>query len=66
MGFSRQEDLNGSPFPSPGDHPDPGNKPRSPVLQVDSLPSESLGKPFFYKGLINTLGSVRLSLCHNY
>ena len=27
-------------FPSPGDHPDPGIKPRSSALQTDSLPSE--------------------------
>ena len=30
----------GLPFPSPGDLPDPGIKPRSPALQADSLPSE--------------------------
>ena len=28
-----------------GDLPDPGTKPASPALQVDSLPSESPGKP---------------------
>ena len=33
------------PFPSPGDLPNPGIKPRSPALQADSLPEESLGKP---------------------
>ena len=27
-------------FPSPGDLPNPGFKPRSPTLQVDSLPAE--------------------------
>ena len=32
-------------FPSPGDLPNPGIKPRSPALQVDSLPTESQGKP---------------------
>ena len=31
-------------FASPGDFPDPGNEPRSPVLQADSLTSELLGK----------------------
>ena len=31
----------GLPFPSPGDLPDPGIKPRFPALQADSLPSES-------------------------
>ena len=30
----------GLPFPSPGDLPDPGIKPRSPALQADSLLSE--------------------------
>ena len=30
----------GKPFPSPGDLPNPGIKPRSPALQADSLPSE--------------------------
>ena len=34
-----------SPFPSPGDLPDPGFEPRSPVLQEDSLPSEPPGEP---------------------
>ena len=45
MGFSRQEYKNGLPFPSPGDLPHPGIKSESPVLQVDSLPPESPGKP---------------------
>ena len=33
----------GSPFPSPGDLPNPGSEPRSPALQVDFLPSEPPG-----------------------
>ena len=33
------------PFPSPRDLPNPGIKPRSPSLQVDSLPAEPQGKP---------------------
>ena len=45
MGFSRQECWSGLAFPSPGDLPDPGIKPRSPVLQADALPSEPPGKP---------------------
>ena len=45
MGFSRQEYWSGLPFPSPGDLPDPGIKPRSPALQADSLQSEPPGKP---------------------
>ena len=40
MGFSRQEYWSGLPFPSPGDLPDPGIKPRSPALQEDSLPTD--------------------------
>ena len=36
MGFSRQEYWSGLPFPSPGDLPDPGIEPRSPVLQSDA------------------------------
>ena len=34
VGFPRQEYWSGLPFPSPGDLPDPGIKPRSPALQV--------------------------------
>ena len=40
MGFSRQDYWRGLPFPSPGDLPNPGIEPKSPVLQADSLPSE--------------------------
>ena len=40
MGFSRQEYWKGLPFPSLGDIPDPGIKPRSPTLQADALTSE--------------------------
>ena len=32
MGFSRQEDGSGLPFPSPGDLLDPGIEPMSPAL----------------------------------
>ena len=45
MEFSRQEYWSGLSFPSPGDLPDPGIKPRSPALLADSLPSEPPGKP---------------------
>ena len=37
--------LKWAAFPSPGDLPDPGVKPESPALQVDSSPSELQGKP---------------------
>ena len=45
MGFSRQEYWSGLPFPSPGDLPDPGIKPRAPTLEADTLTSEPPGKP---------------------
>ena len=37
--------LEGVPFPSPADLPDPGIEPGSPALQADSLPTELPGKP---------------------
>ena len=43
MGFSKQEYRSGLPFSPPGDLPDPGTKPTSPSLQVDSLS----GKPIY-------------------
>ena len=46
MGFSRQEHWSGLPFPSPGDLPNPGIKPRSPALQADTLTSEPPGKSY--------------------
>ena len=48
LGFSRQEYWSGVPFPSPGDLPNPGMEPKSPLspaVQVDSLQSEPPGKP---------------------
>ena len=44
MGFSRQEYLSGLAFLSPEDLPDPGMESGYPTLNVDSLPSEPLGK----------------------
>ena len=38
--FSRQECWSGLPFPSPQDLSNPGAKPKSPALHVDSLLSE--------------------------
>ena len=46
MGFSRQEYWSELPFPSPGDLPNPGIEPRSPALQIDSLPTELRGKKY--------------------
>ena len=48
-GFSRQEYWCGLPFPSPGDPPNSGIELRSSSLQVDSLLTESPGKPNWYK-----------------
>ena len=45
MEFSRTEYWSEYPFPSPGDLPNPGIKPRSPALQADYLPAEPQGKP---------------------
>ena len=45
MEFSMPEYWSGYPIPSPGDLPNPRIKPRSPALQVDSLPAEPQGKP---------------------
>ena len=44
-GILRQEYWSGLPFPTPGNHPDPGIKLGSPALQVDSLTSEPPWKP---------------------
>ena len=41
MGFSRQEYWSGLPFPTPGDLPDPGIKPKSPTWQANFLPLNS-------------------------
>ena len=48
MGFLRQEYWSGLPFPPPGDLPDPGFKPASPVLFCTEgrfFTTEPPGKP---------------------
>ena len=48
MGFSRQENWSGFPFPSPGDLPDPGIEPASPassILAGRLFRTEPSGKP---------------------
>ena len=45
MEFCRQEYWSGLPFPSPGDLPDLGIKPRYPALQVDSYCLSRQGSP---------------------
>ena len=61
MGFSRQEYWSGLIFPSPGDLPDPGIKPRFPALQADALPSEPPGKPITFWGIAKLLSKVAVS-----
>ena len=53
MEFSRQEYWSELPFPSLGDLPGPGIKPRSPALQADSLPSKQPGSLRKYYSAIN-------------
>ena len=65
MGYFRPENWSGWPFPSPGDVPNPGIKPRSPTLQEDSLPAEPQEKPkntgvgslSLFQGIFPTQGS---------
>ena len=57
MEFSWMEYCSGQPFPSPGDLPNPGMEPRSPTLQVDSLPAEPQGK---LSPLLSHFSRVRL------
>ena len=45
MGFLRQEYWSGLPFSSPGDIPDPGIKPMSPLLAGGFFTTEPSGKP---------------------
>ena len=59
MGFPRQEYWSGLPFPSPGDLPDPGIKPKSPALaerfftsEVPGKPKRVLGKTYQWFGLV--------------
>ena len=58
-GFSGQGCWSELPFHSQGDLPNPGIKPESLELQVDSLPSELPGKPFYF--FFPLLGEVNWS-----
>ena len=51
MRFSQQDYCSGLSLPSPGDLPDPGIKPASPVLQANSLPLYHLGIPFWINNI---------------
>ena len=59
VGFSRQEYWSGLPFPSPGDLPDPGIKPKSPALQADSLLSKPPSAGRFFTVYFNALPNWR-------
>ena len=61
--FPRQEYWSELPSPSPGDVSDPGMEPGSPVLQVDSVPSEPPGKPNFYHKH-SLIRDTRLQYCY--
>ena len=48
MEFFRQEYWSGLPFPSPGDLPDPGIEPMSPVLAGGFFTTEPPEKPTIF------------------
>ena len=54
IGFPRQEYWSGLPFPSPGNHPDPGIEPTSPVLAGAFFPTEPPGKPCLHMASVVT------------
>ena len=64
MGFSRQEYWRGLPCPPPWDLSNPGIEPRSPALQVDSLPSEPPGKPQIHT-TIYEIGSMYSTILYS-
>ena len=58
MGFYKQENWSGLPFPSPGHLPDSRIKLGSPALQTDSSSSEPSGKTIAFL-------AVEFSKCNN-
>ena len=60
MGFPRQEYWSGLPFPSPGDLPDPGIKPVSPVGAGRFFTTEPPGKPM--RSSVQNQGILNLAL----
>ena len=61
-GDSPGKNTGGGPCPPPGDLPNPGIKPRSPTLQVDSLPSEPPGKHKVTEVQVKSV-SIYLPIC---
>ena len=62
-GILQAEYWSGLPFPSPGDPPDPGIKPRSPSRQTASSPSEPPGKPLLITDWVH-IAVVRIWRTH--
>ena len=60
--ISQQEYWSGWPFPSPGDLPNAGIKPRCSALQVDFLPSEPQGSEVKVVGYRNRIFTNHHSL----
>ena len=54
------------PFPSPGDLPNSGSKPKSPALQAISLPCEPPGKPLTHNSSLYPATSICWSLEGNF
>ena len=57
MGLCRRESWNGLPFPSPGDHPDPGTELASPALAFKFFTTVPPRKPAY-----NTPGHFTLPI----
>ena len=62
MGFSRQECWSGLPFPSPGDLPNPGIEPKSPILQQTLYRLSHQGMLGYIK-IIYPLLELNLQIC---
>ena len=68
-GFSRQEYWSGLSCPTQRDLPNPGVEPRSPILQMDSLPSEPPRKPYIYmynEGVNNPCSRIKHTQIHTH
>ena len=64
-GISQARVLDGLPFPSPGDFPDPGVKPTSPALTGRFFTTESLGKPKYTLSYIKFIkGMIHFTMVH--
>ena len=65
MRFPRQEYWNGLPFPSPGDLPHPGIKPKSSLhWWADSLPLSHQGSPIHIDTVLLVVKENSISITH--